>query len=306
MVDGATAAPSLVSSPWIRRETRHLPDDIQSDLRGRVQTSIHALAAHINRSRPELTEDRADVLAWAALSVVLSTSFHRIMLPRPAFDDVIASLLQRIVAVPTLTEPLVRRGLPSTGIAQRSRRQSLLNEATRLFAQRSFASVSVDDIGAALGIAGPSIYNHFASKNEILSAALSRGLGYTQMQMLQTLLISSGPADALTRLAHAYATFAYLQHGLVDLLVGEVRNLPDAERNAAADAQREYIAEWANLLSESRPGLDTTAALVEVHAGIMMINDLVRTPHLRSYDGIDDIAARLCTAVLDVPDPAVP
>jgi AcrR family transcriptional regulator len=44
-----------------------------------------------------------------------------------------------------------------------------------MFAVRGFTSVSLDDIGAAVGIAGASIYNHFGSKLELLETAFDRG-----------------------------------------------------------------------------------------------------------------------------------
>jgi Bacterial regulatory proteins, tetR family len=44
-----------------------------------------------------------------------------------------------------------------------------------LFAERTYAGVSIEEVGAALGIAGASVYNHFPSKSGILITALARG-----------------------------------------------------------------------------------------------------------------------------------
>src|SRR5262249_5718752 len=55
-----------------------------------------------------------------------------------------------------------------------SRREAVLAGATRLFRQRGYHAVSMDDIGAAVGIAGPSVYRHFASKADLLCAACTR------------------------------------------------------------------------------------------------------------------------------------
>ena len=45
-----------------------------------------------------------------------------------------------------------------------SRRVELLAVAAQLFAERGFANVTVDDIGAAAGVSGPALYHHFDGK----------------------------------------------------------------------------------------------------------------------------------------------
>ncbi len=71
--------------------------------------------------------------------------------------------------VSTVKEAKPRRPKPAT------RADEILDAATDLFAERGYAEVSIDDIGAAVGIAGPSVYNHFASKQDILIDAMARG-----------------------------------------------------------------------------------------------------------------------------------
>src|SRR3982751_2025114 len=53
-----------------------------------------------------------------------------------------------------------------------SRRDQILREAARLFAERGFHGVGMDDIGAAVGISGPGLYRHFASKDALLTELL--------------------------------------------------------------------------------------------------------------------------------------
>ena len=49
--------------------------------------------------------------------------------------------------------------------AKAQRRRDLLVEATRLFAIRGYAGVSLEDLGAACGISGPAVYRHFSGKS---------------------------------------------------------------------------------------------------------------------------------------------
>src|ERR1700743_2807527 len=59
------------------------------------------------------------------------------------------------------------------GPNRRSRRKSdrrlqLLSSAERLFAERGFLAVRLEDIGAAAGVSGPAIYRHFPNKESLL------------------------------------------------------------------------------------------------------------------------------------------
>src|SRR3954470_16217775 len=55
-----------------------------------------------------------------------------------------------------------------------SRREQILRAAAQLFAERGSRSVGVDDVGAAVGVTGPAIYRHFASKDAMLAEMLLR------------------------------------------------------------------------------------------------------------------------------------
>ena len=48
------------------------------------------------------------------------------------------------------------------------RRVQLLAAAERLFAERGFLAVRLEDIGAAAGVSGPAIYRHFPNKESLL------------------------------------------------------------------------------------------------------------------------------------------
>src|SRR5437763_15583274 len=67
----------------------------------------------------------------------------------------------------------VGRGGDSAAPTRRSRRKSdrrqqLLAAAERLFAERGFLAVRLEDIGAATGVSGPAIYRHFPNKESLL------------------------------------------------------------------------------------------------------------------------------------------
>ena len=54
-----------------------------------------------------------------------------------------------------------------------SRHDEFVQAAAHLFAERGYAGTSVDDVGNRLGVSGPAIYWHFASKEALLTEMLS-------------------------------------------------------------------------------------------------------------------------------------
>ena len=53
-----------------------------------------------------------------------------------------------------------------------SRRADLLRAAASLFAERGFAAVSTVELGDAVGMSGPALYNYVRSKDELLQELL--------------------------------------------------------------------------------------------------------------------------------------
>ncbi|WP_406339695.1 TetR/AcrR family transcriptional regulator [Streptomyces sp. NBC_00649] len=54
------------------------------------------------------------------------------------------------------------------GASPADRRSAILQAALQLFAAQGYRSTTMADIGAAVGIRGPSLYKHVASKHELL------------------------------------------------------------------------------------------------------------------------------------------
>src|ERR1700742_5301777 len=52
------------------------------------------------------------------------------------------------------------------------RRSEILAAAAALFARRGFHGVTIDDIGAAVGMSGPGLYRHFPGKEAVLAQML--------------------------------------------------------------------------------------------------------------------------------------
>ncbi|MEV0245997.1 TetR/AcrR family transcriptional regulator [Nocardia sp. NPDC050712] len=283
-----------------RRESRHLVDDERAAFRAQARRIGGRMGEFIGRARPELSAAQCDVLAWSALSVTNSVSFHSLSLPEPEFSGLLAELVERVLA--TALPELGARRAPAAHepLAARSRREAILIEATKLFAQQGFTGVSVEDIGAGVGIAGPSVYNHFAGKADILAAAIFRGDEWLRMDMHRALARAADPRDALARILDSYVAVVFENPYLMQTLVSETQHLPEAAQVRARAAQRAYIAEWVHLLGKVHPEWEPVAARIRVQAVQGMINDTALTAHLRALPEIDAVCAAIGAQVLGI------
>ncbi|MGW1948910.1 TetR/AcrR family transcriptional regulator [Streptomyces sp. NPDC001940] len=289
-----------------QREARHLPEDRRKEQRRALNDVADRIAALIGDERPGLDESDRQLLAWSVLSVFGSISWHRTSLPRRRFEELLYRLAYAAAHCPLGARPAAEAGTATGGYADLavSRREEILVEAIRLFDERGFQSVSTDDIGEAAGATGPSIYKHFPTKTDLLVAAVMRGGEQRRAGTAQALATSGTPRQTLDRLLRSYIDFALSQSHLIGLLIGELDQLPEKERKAARQNQREYLALWVRLLDEVRPGLDAAEARIVVTAVLTVIDNAARTGSTGDRPDLADRLAELGTAVLLSENPA--
>jgi AcrR family transcriptional regulator len=155
----------------------------------------------------------------------------------------------------------------------------------------------MEAIGAAAGIAGPSVYNHFASKTDLLEAVFDRGSQTLQLGLIQALAAATTPEQALELVVRSYVGPTLRPDGLPSLLYSETVHLSADRVQAGRRSQRDYIAEWVRLLPV--PAADGRVA---VHAALSLINGLALTPHLRARPGYDEEIVGLAMDVLRAAD----
>ncbi|NGO74202.1 TetR/AcrR family transcriptional regulator [Streptomyces sp. YC504] len=291
-----------------QREARHLPDDRRKEQRHALNGVAERIGGLIHTARPELDHADRQLLAWAILAVYGSVSWHRASLPRRRFEDLLyrlayaAAHCQLGTSTAPESEPL-SGGYAGLAV---SRREAILVEAIRLFDERGFQSVSTDDIGEATGTTGPSIYKHFPTKTDLLVAAVVRGGEQRRAGTAQALSRPGTPRETLQRLLRSYVEFAVDQSHLIGLLIGELDQLPDKERKAARQTQREYLGLWVQLLDEVRPGLDPAEARITVGAVLTIIDNAARTGAAGDRPDLADRLTEIGAAVLLAGSPGEP
>ncbi|MBL3666455.1 TetR/AcrR family transcriptional regulator [Streptomyces sp. M2CJ-2] len=184
-----------------------------------------------------------------------------------------------------------------------TRREQILKEAARLFAERGFHGVGVDEIGAAVGISGPGLYRHFPGKDAMLAELLvgiSGQLLTGAKQRLREVGEAGGgsgvggvaPEAVLDSLIEGHIDFALDDRPLITLHDRELDRLRDADRKLVRQLQRQYVELWVGVVRELYPDLAEPAARSAVHSVFGLLNS---TPHLGRPGALP---GRATTAVL--------
>lgn len=162
--------------------------------------------------------------------------------------------------------------------APTSRREQILKEAARLFAERGFHGVGVDEIGAAVGISGPGLYRHFAGKEAMLAELLvgisERLLDGGRMRVAEG---GDSPRAVLDALIDGHIDFALDDRPLITVHDRELDRLREADRKRVRQLQRQYVELWVDVVRQVHPGPSEAQARAAVHAVFGLLNS---TPHL--------------------------
>ena len=187
------------------------------------------------------------------------------------------------------------------GLLPQSRREALLSQAIRLFGTSGYSKVGIEDIGAALGIAGPSVYNHFPTKADILVTALNRGWAYLLMDLDDIFATAADESAAAHGVLRSYVSMSVRHPELVRLLLTEGSHLPEEQQATLRQAQREYLTEWTVLVSKGLGHEPESQARTRVGATVRLVNDLVQVPHLTDTFDLEPSIVALASLLLDGP-----
>ena len=145
-----------------------------------------------------------------------------------------------------------RAAAPRGGGPRRDLMESqIMEEATRLFADRGFAGTSLQDIADATGLTRPALYHYFGSKEDLLSRLVSE--------------LTEGPADQLGEIrrragataterlqamAYAVALRQASQPARFRLLVRSEAGLPEPLSKVYDQGRRRVLKEFSSVIDE--------------------------------------------------------
>lgn len=172
-----------------------------------------------------------------------------------------------------------------------TRREQILKEAARLFAERGFHGVGVDEIGAAVGISGPGLYRHFAGKDAMLAELLvgiSGQLLTGGRRRVEESAADDDPAALLDSLIEGHIDFALDDRPLITLHDRELDRLRESDRKLVRQLQRQYVELWVDAVRAQYAALTETDARATVHAVFGLLNS---TPRLSRPGALPSRAA---------------
>ncbi|WP_374312254.1 TetR/AcrR family transcriptional regulator [Microbacterium sp.] len=167
-------------------------------------------------------------------------------------------------------------GVTERDRAKADRQAAILHEAARLFAERGFSGVSLEELGAAVGVSGPALYRHFANKQALLGAIL---VGVSERLLAGGRGVVAGggsPADQLRALIGFHVDFALSDADVIRVQDRDLASLSDDDRHSVRRLQREYVEVWIGILSALHPDRGREDLRVRAHACFGLINS---TPH---------------------------
>ncbi len=159
------------------------------------------------------------------------------------------------------------------------RRLQLVRAATRLFAERGFRAVSMEDLAAEAGVSGPAVYRHFASKEALLADLL---IDVSQQLLEQgTRRSKNGSSFESLKLLIAFHTdFALRDRDLIRIQDHDFANLAPEDARTVSRLQRAYLEVWVEVLGQIDPTLGESVARTMVQAVFGLLNS---TPHSASH-----------------------
>jgi AcrR family transcriptional regulator len=264
-----------------QREARHLdPDDFLL-----VRERTRWIAEQVGRlvvapATPDLDDFAREVRIWSVVSILTSPAFYDSGLSRAKLKKVLVEACERVIGVEGSSHPDSGVQPVAHPRTPASRREQLLSAAARAFQRNGYAGVSIDDIGAEVGVVGPAIYRYFDTKAGILVAATNRFYEWQALEVARALTRPARDADVFDALVEGYVELAVRAIDLLAVSLTESHYLPEDERDRFNRIREENTLEWQRWISATRDDLDEATASTLVHISKGIVHDLVRIAHL--------------------------
>lgn len=129
-----------------------------------------------------------------------------------------------------------------------SRTSEIRTAALELFTRLGYEATTMADIGAAVGIRGPSLYKHIASKQDVLVEIMVGTMDALIAANRSALATTTDPTERLRRAVEAHVRFH--ARNRLEAFVGnrELRSLEEPHRTAVVARRAEYEQSFRKLI----------------------------------------------------------
>lgn len=192
------------------------------------------------------------------------------------------------------TVPLVKR-------RPKDRKQQILEQAVRLFTDRGFHSVKLEDIAEASGVTARALYRHYDNKQALLAAAIRTG--QEQYQSARSLADEEVPQThrPLSAELPDLISAAIASRSLTVLWQREARYLDDAERSEVRRRINAIVAGMQDSVRLERPGLSRPHSELRAWAVSSTLTSLGRHNLTLPRDDLQRLLFGACMAAAHTP-----
>ncbi len=137
------------------------------------------------------------------------------------------------------------------GALDDSPRGRVLRAAAHLFATQGYERTTVRDLARMVGIQSGSLFHHFDSKLDILSAVMEEAIHYNHQRMRQALALATDRHARLFALVRSELEAICGPSGeAMKVLVYEWESLPTPQQQALLALRQAYEQDWLTVLQE--------------------------------------------------------
>jgi AcrR family transcriptional regulator len=289
--------PSLLSA-YLREHAM----TASAQLRDRERRLQQRWTQAIDAVTPGIGASRSLARQRAVLGALGATTMRTALLARPRLDELLTRSCLAVLQSRNLADQdgQEQRRLPDGPRGWQpppSRRDEILGAALGLFRSRGFAGTGIDDIGAALGLAGSGIYRSYPSKADILLDAYGRAGARVQVGAEEALAGAGSAHDALVRLALSFATVAIDNVDLIVVTSREGSALPEAERPRLSRRRKAVRDTWVAVLRQCRPQLAAAEARLLVRGVFPLASEVAQLPRGFGVSAVDVSVLMVCFAL---------
>lgn len=192
-------------------------------------------------------------------------------------------------------------GVPLVKRRPKDRKQQILDQAVRLFIERGFHSVKLEEIAEASGVTARALYRHYDNKQALLAAAIRTG----QEQYQSARLLAEGEATSthrpLSEELPDLITAAVASRSLTVLWQREARYLDEAERTEVRRRINAIVAGMHRGVQLELPGLDTQHSELRAWGVSSTITSLGRHSLTLPKDELHQLLFTACMAAARTP-----
>ena len=272
MLDIAQANRAFVAT--YLRERRRLTDAGLAKRRDAERDVVGRISAMVAEATPGITPLDAAMRLRALNGTLTSVATRHQSLPWARLRELFQPGLEAVLLAPADRPAAPAQHPPRQWSPPRSRREEILEAASRLFRQHGYHGVGIDEIGEAAGIAGPTVYGNYAGKADILVDAIDRAISTVEVLTNQALDQAGSAREALRLFAGLFAETVMSNLDIVVVAGRETGALPEGDRARVARAQADFRQRWGVVLVEMRPDLTQPEARALLAASFAAVEDV--------------------------------